>query len=242
MLTTPQQYVDSLETPARAWVGEFLAYMAEKYPAFPPVMFRQRPMCKIGASYLLFTAAQQHFTLHTLNFSLIEALKADLPHADYGKGCVKVKFSDVAAKPRLFALCDEVVRVNLLDSPPPVDTPPEMRYDQHLDAVFSASKACWRPLYLQLLSAAQKSLPPFTEYFPAVGILWKHPTTFASIQLTKAAMRIEFYAERLYPERNPVKHMQLSARRCAHVVEITDASAFGDVLAWLSESYALTSK
>ena len=44
MLTTPQEYVESLEGPGRAWLVEFLSYMQNRHSDIPPVMFRQRPM------------------------------------------------------------------------------------------------------------------------------------------------------------------------------------------------------
>lgn len=114
MLQSPQDYVDSLDGPGKVWLTEFLDYMRVRHPEIPPVMFRQRPMFKVGKSYVMFTVAMAHFSLHTLNFELIEGLKASLPRAGYGKGCVKAKFTDEAAKPLLKAMIDEVVRLNTL--------------------------------------------------------------------------------------------------------------------------------
>lgn len=104
-LTTVTEYLASLPEPARGWVQEFVEDTAAHYPSVPPVMFRQRPMFKFGASYqqgyVMFTAAKAHFTVHSVEFDLIEQLKPRLPRAQFGKGSVKVRFADEAAKPVL---------------------------------------------------------------------------------------------------------------------------------------------
>lgn len=104
-LTTVAQYLDSLPEPARSWVTEFVDDTAAHYPSVPLVMFRQRPMFKFGASYqrgyVMFTAAKTHFTVHSVEFDLIEQLRHRLPTAQFGKGSVKVRFTDAAAKPIL---------------------------------------------------------------------------------------------------------------------------------------------
>jgi len=69
-------------------------------------------MFKVGKSYVFFTVAKTHFTVHTLDFDIIENMKTLLPKAGYGKGCIKVKFTDKDAKPLLKKMCDEVVKKN----------------------------------------------------------------------------------------------------------------------------------
>jgi hypothetical protein len=105
-LETVEEYLDSLAEPARSWVAEFVADTREHYPSVPPFMFRQRPMFKFGRSYqqgyVMFTAARAHFSVHSVEFDLIEQLKADLPGATFGKGNVKVRYTDEAAKPVLY--------------------------------------------------------------------------------------------------------------------------------------------
>ena len=105
MLPSPQAYLDALTGPGREWLAGFLAHMAENHPDIAPVMFRRRPMFKVGKSYVLFTVAKANFNVHTLNFDLIARLKPCLPQASFGKGSVQVKFADVAAKPVLIELC-----------------------------------------------------------------------------------------------------------------------------------------
>lgn len=242
MITTPQEYVHSVTGPGRAWLEEFYTYMQERHPDIRPVMFRQRPMYKVGKSYVMFTAAKDHFSLHTLNFDLIEELKRQIPKSGNGKGSVNVRCTNEGAKPILKAMCDKIIALNQSDDPPPVDVTPELPYKEQLDKVFVLSKAAWRPLYGKLLERAQEALPPFHEYFPAIGILWKHTTTFAGFKPTKAAIRVEFYADRLHLERNPVKYLQTSANRVSHVVELTDEDGIDAMLGWLEEAYTLTKR
>lgn len=240
MLQTPQEYIESIPSPGKEWLEEFHEYMKTEHGEFQPVMFRQRPMFKVGKSYLMFTAAKEHFTLHTLNFDLIEEVKAKLPRASFGKGSVKVKFSDVEAKPILKALCDEVMRLNQLENPPPVDVVPELPYEEKLRGAFKGGKAKWLPLYEQLRNMAKERLPAFEEYFPAVNIRWKHGSTFAEVSAVTAAMRVEFYTDKQHPEYNAIKISQTSANRVAHMVEITNTDTFPELLQWLATSYDLT--
>lgn len=240
MLNTPQDYVDSLEGAGKEWLKTFLDYMHAHHEDIPPIMFRQRPMYKVGESYILFSVAKMHFTVHTLNFALIEQTKAALPRAQYGKGSVKVKFTDMDARPVLMALCDEVIRVNRLPNPPPVDTVPEQPYDEKLAKAFTGVKAKWLPLYEALRDMARATLPPFEEYFPAVNVLWKHGSTFAQVSAVAAAMRVEFYADAQTDAYGAMKVARQSSRRFAYTVEVTGASQLTKVLTWIAASYALT--
>lgn len=112
MLTTVQEYVDSLNGQGKEWLVEFLSYMNETHSHLKPIMYRQRPMFKVGKSYVFFTVAKTHFTIHTLNFEIIEEMKKVLPTSAFGKGCVKVKFSNFEAKPLLKEMCDKIVVKN----------------------------------------------------------------------------------------------------------------------------------
>ncbi len=242
MITTPQEYIDSIAEPGKTWLIEFFDYMKLHHGEIKPVMFRQRPMYKVGKSYVMFTAAKEYFSVHTLNFELIEEWKRQLPGAGNGKGCVNVRYTNIDAKPVLKAMCDKVIAVNQSPNAPAVDIVPALPYDEQLDKAFSLSKAKWKPLYLELLRYAEHALPAFHEYFPAVGVLWKHTSTFAGIKCTQKAMQIEMYADRLHPERNPVKSLKTSANRVMHLIENTDRSAFGLLIEWMNESYYLTMK
>lgn len=242
MLTTPREYIDSVQGPGHEWLQEFHAYMARRYPDITPVMFRQRPMFKVGESYVMFTAAKKHFSLHSLNFDLIAAAKEKIPNSGSGLGSVQVPYKDQAAKPVLKALVDEVVRVNRLPRPPPVDAMPAMSREEQMAHVFRGGWAPWRGLYERLLQDARAALPAFTEYFPAENILWKHGATFAQVTAKTTGLALGLYAGRLREEWRPVKTRRLSANRVEHVVALVDEGGIGELLPWLRESYDLTGK
>jgi uncharacterized protein YdhG (YjbR/CyaY superfamily) len=112
-MDTVEEYLDSLPEPARAWVSEFVDGTAAHYPSVPLIMFRQRPMFKFGRTYqqgyVMFTAAKAHFAVHSVEFDLIEAMQVRLPKAGFGKGSVKVRFADEAAKPVLYDYVAQVM-------------------------------------------------------------------------------------------------------------------------------------
>ncbi len=101
-LTYLAQYRPSRPAPP---VAEFVDDTATHYPSVPLVMFRQRPMFKFGATYqqgyVMFTAAKTHFAVHSVEFDLIEQLRHRLLTAQFGKGSVKVRFTDMTANLRL---------------------------------------------------------------------------------------------------------------------------------------------
>ncbi|MBN2062095.1 MAG: hypothetical protein JW882_16940 [Deltaproteobacteria bacterium] len=113
MITTPEEYLASVGEPGRAWLEEFFSYMRERHPDQMITMFRQCPMYKFGKSYLegylMFTVAKEHFSVHTIDFDLIEEMKTRLPRLAFGKGCVKAKYADVDVIPELKKLCDAVI-------------------------------------------------------------------------------------------------------------------------------------
>lgn len=116
MTESPEQYLDAAPEPARPWLTEFWAYVADRAPGLEPVMFRQVPMYRFGDSYLkgyvMFTAAKGHFSVHALEFDLIAEAQKTIPGAFGGKGSVSVKYPNEAAKPALKALVDEVLTRN----------------------------------------------------------------------------------------------------------------------------------
>lgn len=113
MITTPQEYLETLGGDAKEWLAEFFEYMGKNYNEYSITMFRQRPMYKKETSYLkgylMFTANPKHFAVHTLYFDMIEEMKTLLPTAEFGKGCVKVKYKNTDAKAVLKKMCDKVI-------------------------------------------------------------------------------------------------------------------------------------
>jgi hypothetical protein len=59
--------------------------------------------------YVMFTAAAKHLTAHALEFDLIEQWKPRFPRASFGRGSIKVPYTDAAAKQPLREFIDEVM-------------------------------------------------------------------------------------------------------------------------------------
>lgn len=243
MITSIEEYLNSVNDIGKEWLLEFYQYMNTKHSELKPVMFRQRPMYKINKSYIMFTAAKQHFSLHTIDFDLINKYQHIIPNSGNAKGCLNIKYSNVDAKPLLKELCDLVVERNMdPNNTAATGTAPEMSYEEHMAQNFPASKAVWRPLYDQLKDFAIQQLPEFHEYFPAIDILWKHTSTFATIKVRKAGLQIEFFSDQLHEDRKPTKILELSKNRIAHTIEITNNKDFPLIIEWIKESYLLTKK
>lgn len=110
MVDTVEEYMAELETDEqRKWTMTFVSFIRENYPDFEEKISYQIPTFKFGKQYIAFSNAKTHFSVHTLDFELVLEMKERLPHAKFGKGCVKVKFEDDDAIPELFKFCREIV-------------------------------------------------------------------------------------------------------------------------------------
>ena len=107
---SPDAYLDSLDPTPRAWVAEFLADTAARYPQVPLTMFRSVPMFKFDDSYLtgyvMFSGAAKHFSAHAIDFDLVEQFKARVGGGGKAKGCVQVPYT---ADPSVKAVLREFV-------------------------------------------------------------------------------------------------------------------------------------
>ena len=113
MINSIDEYIEASPEAGKEWLKEFLKYMNEKYPEYNLIMFRQCPMYKFGKSYLegyvMFTTTKKQFALHILDFEMIEEMKKKISKAEYGKGCIKVKYDQVESKPVLKEIIDRVM-------------------------------------------------------------------------------------------------------------------------------------
>lgn len=123
-METPQEYLDSLDEPARGWVTHLVRY-AERRSGIDAELFRSRPMVKVGRrwqdGYVLVTAAQGHGTVHALDFDLVDETRALLPRAGSGKGSVQARYDDAAAVEVLERFVDRVLErhgIALREVPP----------------------------------------------------------------------------------------------------------------------------
>jgi hypothetical protein len=114
MIESFEEYIESVGEDGKNWLNEFYKYMKEKHPTNKVSMFRQRPMYKFGEKYtdgyVMFTIAKEHFTLHILDFELVEKAKTRIKKASFGKGSIKVKFSENDAIPELKKIIDETIK------------------------------------------------------------------------------------------------------------------------------------
>jgi len=113
VITSRDEYLAAANEQGREWLSEFYQYMDTKYPDMPVTMFRQVPMYKFKRSYqdgyVMFTAASTHFSLHILDFELVEELKGTLKGASFGKGSIKVKYANKDLIPVLKQTIDKVI-------------------------------------------------------------------------------------------------------------------------------------
>lgn len=111
-------YIARFDGEKREWLETFVAFMRETYPELPERISYGMPMWKFGGTYVAFSVARDHFTFHTLDFDVLEALKAQLPGASFGRGSAKVKFAERAAIPVLRQACRTIVERHTAGSPP----------------------------------------------------------------------------------------------------------------------------
>jgi uncharacterized protein YdhG (YjbR/CyaY superfamily) len=108
-LNPVDEYIAQFEGVKKEWLQTFVAFMREHFPGAEEKISYQMPMFKFGKQFIGFSVAQDHFSFHTVDFEMVEALKALLPKAKFGKGCAKVKYGDKAAIPVLFDMAKRIV-------------------------------------------------------------------------------------------------------------------------------------
>lgn len=109
VMDSVDDYVNSYDGVKKEWITIFIIFMRKSFPNVKETMWYQMPTYKFNGQYIAFSIAKNHFTLHTLDFELIEGLKNLLPKEKFGKGCVKVNYTDKAAIPVLFDVCRKIV-------------------------------------------------------------------------------------------------------------------------------------
>ena len=102
-------YIEKHDGVQKEWLTAFVGFMRENYPDITETISYQIPTYKLNRNYIAFSVAKTHFTLHTLDFELIQTLDQILPRASFGKGCAKVKYTDQETIPTLFDICRKIV-------------------------------------------------------------------------------------------------------------------------------------
>ena len=102
-------YINRYEGVKKEWLTIFVTFMRENFPGVQEIISYQMPTYKFNRNYIAFSIAKDHFTYHSLDFEMIEALKNLLPKAKFGKGSAKVNYNDRAAIPILFEMSRKIV-------------------------------------------------------------------------------------------------------------------------------------
>ncbi len=107
------EYVNNFDGVKKEWLTTFVSFMRQNYPDIQETISYQMPTYKFNHSYIAFSArAKDHFSYHSLDFEMIEALKGLLPNAEFGKGCAKIRYDDTAAIPILFDMSRKIIDRN----------------------------------------------------------------------------------------------------------------------------------
>ena len=109
MITTVEEYVNSCNATQKHWLVQLLEYMRATFPDIQETISYQIPTFKWNKNYIAFSVASKHIALHSLDFELVAQSKTWFPKAKFGKGCVKVAYTDHEYLPELYKLCDKIV-------------------------------------------------------------------------------------------------------------------------------------
>jgi uncharacterized protein YdhG (YjbR/CyaY superfamily) len=102
-------YLNRHEGVQKEWLTTFVSFMREQFPQLPEGISYQIPTYKFDKTYIAFSVAKEHFTFHTTDFEMIEALKTQLPNAKFGRGSAKVPYTSRESIPILFEMARTIV-------------------------------------------------------------------------------------------------------------------------------------
>jgi uncharacterized protein YdhG (YjbR/CyaY superfamily) len=103
-------YIEGFEGEKKEWPTTMVRFMRDNYPELQETIFYQIPAFRFDGQYIAFSVAKEHFTYHTLDFEMIEELKARLPGAKFGRGSAKISYTDREAIPVLFDVSRKIVQ------------------------------------------------------------------------------------------------------------------------------------
>lgn len=108
IMNSVNEYISHYEEEKKEWITTFVTFMRKNYPNWEETISYQMPTYKFLGQYIAFSATKTHFTLHTLDFVMLDELKEKLDNAKFGKRSVKVKYKDKEAIPILFEACRKI--------------------------------------------------------------------------------------------------------------------------------------
>lgn len=93
-----KEYVDSLSGIKKSRIEDFIIFMENDFPQIIPKISYSMPMWWAGQKmyngYVAVSAAEKHYSVHFLDESYIDKLKALLPDCSFGKRCINIKYDD----------------------------------------------------------------------------------------------------------------------------------------------------
>ena len=114
MNNTIEDYINGCNETQKQWLVKMLDYVREKHPNLQETISYQMPTFKWNKNYISFSVATNHISLHSLDFELVVMAKEWFPKAKFGKGCVKVAYSDQEYLPELYKLCDRIIERSVM--------------------------------------------------------------------------------------------------------------------------------
>ena len=112
-MASVDEYIDRFTDEKKEWLTLFINHMRENFPNVHETISYQIPTYKFNKCYIAFSVAKNHFSFHTLDFEMIEELKKELPKAKFGRGCIKVKYTEKNAIPILLEYCRRIIENNI---------------------------------------------------------------------------------------------------------------------------------
>mgnify|MGYP006990035884 CR=1 FL=1 len=104
-----QEYINHLDGDAKAWMSEFVNHMETNYPFLEVTMLDNIPTYIFDNTFIAFAANDQHFTLYTHDYYNVDELKSANIKDLFGKGCIRINYTNAESKPILFYLIHKII-------------------------------------------------------------------------------------------------------------------------------------
>ncbi len=88
------EYINSLDGIAQEWLIEMKTFLEAKYPDKPLVSFYGMPTIKLkNRHFVAFAGNKNFFSMHTIDFEMIEELSSQLSHKEHSKATTRLLYS-----------------------------------------------------------------------------------------------------------------------------------------------------
>ena len=107
------EYISQFNNKQAEWLNYFVNYMQLKHSSIDAVISYSIICYYLGSgknkNFVAFSAAKEHFSLHTLDFEYIELLKKQLKKPGKGKACVNIPYNNDFEKPLIMEAIDTLI-------------------------------------------------------------------------------------------------------------------------------------